>query len=318
MPDLEYQIQSALFGIAVGDALGVPYEFLSREAMLINPASDMIGFGTHKQEPGTWSDDSSLSFCLAEALTKEFNLKKVADNFLLWYQKGYWTARGSVFDIGVSTQEALSRLRNSSRPDLAGNFGENSNGNGSLMRILPLAFYLQDKSLNERYLLTKAVSSISHGHLRSVLACFYYVEFARLLIKGTNPKETYSEVANYLPQFFKKLELNPKETAYFDRLLKADISELKANQIQSSGYVIHCLEASIWCLLTTGSYSEAVLQAVNLGEDTDTTAAVTGGLAAIYYGYNGIPKHWIEVIARKEDIKDLAFRMTHQLNKPKN
>jgi len=317
MPDLEYQIQSALFGIAVGDALGVPYEFLSRKTMMINPASDMIGYGTHNQEPGTWSDDSSLSFCLAEALSREFDLKNVVDNFLKWYHEGYWTARGSVFDIGVSTQEALSRLKNSTRPDLAGNFGESSNGNGSLMRILPLAFYLLDKSLDERYHLTKAVSSISHGHLRSVLACFYYVEFARLLIHGANPQEAYSKLANTIPPYLEELELNAKETAHFDPLLKADISELQANQIQSSGYVIHCLEASIWCLLTTGSYSEAVLQAVNLGEDTDTTAAVTGGLAAIHYGLNGIPQHWIEAIARNEEINDLAIRMATQLNGPK-
>jgi ADP-ribosylglycohydrolase len=120
---------------------------------------------------GTWSDDSSLAFCLTEALTQEFNLNTIGQNFVKWYHENYWTPHGNVFDIGIATRQAISRLAKGESPELAGGFDESDNGNGSLMRILPLLFYLLDKPINERYDITKKVSSITHGHIRSVTAC---------------------------------------------------------------------------------------------------------------------------------------------------
>ena len=147
-------IKAALFGIAVGDALGVPAEFKNRSKLKENPIAEMKGGGTHKQLPGTWSDDSSLTFCLAEALTKGFNLDTVATYFVNWYYFGYWSARNKVFDVGNSTQEAIIRLRNDTKPEFAGNNTPNSNGNGSLMRILPLLFYTMDMPIEKRYEIT--------------------------------------------------------------------------------------------------------------------------------------------------------------------
>jgi ADP-ribosylglycohydrolase len=307
------QIKSALFGVAVGDALGVPVEFNNRETISKNPVTDMIGYGTFNLPAGTWSDDSSLTFCLAEALTQNFDLNIIGQNFVKWTHENYWTPRGHVFDIGIATSQAISRLANGEKPELAGGFDETDNGNGSLMRILPLLFYLLDKPITERYDITKKVSSITHGHIRSVIACFYYLEFAKQIIDGKGKFEIYRNLQTEFTNYLISLSINPTEIAKFDRLLKGNIDELDKDEIQSSGYVLHTLEASIWCLLTTDNYKEAVLKAVNLGSDTDTTGAVTGGLAGLLYGFENIPKKWIQKIARYDDINNLAERLADKL-----
>ncbi|OQY95076.1 MAG: hypothetical protein B6D37_06810 [Sphingobacteriales bacterium UTBCD1] len=158
----EAKIKSALLGAAVGDTLGVPFEFKSRKAIVQNPVTDMTGFGTYNMPAGTWSDDSSLSFCLAKALTQGFDLKAIAENFIKWYRDNFRTPLGTIFDIdiGITTRQAIMRLEQGEQPVLAGGFDETENGNGSLMRILPLLFYIHEKPVNERYKITKQVSSI--------------------------------------------------------------------------------------------------------------------------------------------------------------
>jgi ADP-ribosyl-[dinitrogen reductase] hydrolase len=298
-----------LFGVAVGDALGVPVEFIIRQEIAQEPITDMIGFGTYSLPAGTFSDDSSLAFCLAEALTQEFSLVNIADNFVAWLNKNYWTARGNVFDVGIGTSQAISRLEEGCKPELAGGIDVLDNGNGSLMRILPLLIYIKDKQLADRYQITKLVSSITHRHIRSVIACFYYLEFARQIIKGIDKFQIYKTLKNEIPNYLNSLSINKDEINLFDRLLKGNIYELTDKEIFSSGYVLHTLEASIWSLLTTNNYKTATLRAVNLGDDTDTTGAVTGGLAGLLYGFESIPANWIEQIARKKDIDNLAERL---------
>jgi ADP-ribosyl-[dinitrogen reductase] hydrolase len=307
-----HHIQSALFGVAVGDALGVPVEFKSRETISKNPVTDMIGYGTYNLPPGTWSDDSSLTFCLAEALTQEFDLNTIGQNFVKWCYENYWTPYGDVFDIGIATSDAILRLARGAKPELAGGFNEEDNGNGSLMRILPLLFYIHDKPIHERFELTKQVSSITHGHIRSVIACFYYLEFALQIMEGKEKFEIYNNLQNEVTVHLNSLQINPEEIAVFDRLLQGDIHMHSTDDIESSGYVLHSLEASIWCLLTTDSYPNAVLKAVNLGRDTDTTGAITRGLAGLYYGIEKIPKNWLQQLARYEEINDLAGRVAEK------
>ncbi len=301
--------QDILFGIAVGDALGVPVEFKSREMIARNPVTEMIGYGTYNLPAGTFSDDSSLAFCLAEALTKSFSLPVVADNFIAWLNNNYWTPRGEVFDVGIATKQAIDRLSKGYPPELAGGTEINDNGNGSLMRILPLIIYIRNKEVAERYDITRQVSSITHGHIRSVIACFYCLEFARQLINGTNKFEIYKNLQTEIPSYLNEMQIDVAEVKQFDRLLEGNIYDLKKKDIYSSGYVLHTLEASIWCLLTTDNFMEATLKAVNLGADTDTTGAVTGGLAGLMYGINTIPESWLNKMARKEDIRDLASRL---------
>jgi ADP-ribosylglycohydrolase len=298
-----------LFGVATADALGVPVEFKSREEIALNPVTAMIGYGTYHLPPGTWSDDSSLTFCLAEALTHELSLDTIAQNFIKWLTQNYWTPRGEVFDVGIATTRAIRNLQKGTPPELAGGFDERDNGNGSLMRILPLLLYSKDLPIEKRYQLTKNVSSITHAHIRSVIACFYYLEFALELLRTNDPFKAYSIIKESVGGFLESLTINPSEIQRFNRLLQGNIWEHSVHEIQSSGYVLHTLEAAMWCLLTTQSYREAVLKAVNLGEDTDTTAAVTGGLAGLLYGTETIPRQWMYVLARKQVIEALADRL---------
>lgn len=309
------KIKSGLLGLAVGDALGVPVEFQSRAYLKQNPVSDMFGFGTHHQPEGTWSDDSSLAFCLAESLCNDYDLNDIARNFVKWYSEELWTPHGKVFDIGIATRHAILNIVKGHQPDLCGGFNEEDNGNGSLMRILPLVFYLQnEKDLNVIYQKVKKISSITHAHFRSVFACFIYVIYGLEILKDKDKFEAYKEMQNIVSAFLEDKNFNPTEIQLFDRILKNDISKYPEINIHSSGYVLHSLEASLWCFLNSDSYKETVLKAVNLGEDTDTTGAIAGGLAGIYYGIENIPKKWIDELVKSNDIKNLAERLSDNLN----
>lgn len=299
-------LQTILLSTATADALGVPVEFKPRAYLKEHPVTDMQEFGTHHQPKGTWSDDTSLMLCLAESIVEGLDVNKLAQKFIAWKNDNYWTARGWVFDIGIGTRIAIERLEKGELPELAGGFEEFDNGNGSLMRILPLITFTQNLSIDERFEWNKKVSSLTHAHIRSVMACFYYLEFAKKIIEGADKWTAYNELQLELSSYFENRGINPKEIANFNRLLNNDISKIQEDDIKSSGYVIHTLEASIWCILNTNSYKEAVIKAVNLGEDTDTTAAVTGGLAGLIYGIAEIPQSWLAVLARKEDIVNLC------------
>ncbi len=301
-------LQTILLGTAVADALGVPVEFKPRSVLKENPVTDMREYGTYHLPKGTWSDDTSLMLCLAESIVEGLDLNKLVQKFIAWKNDNYWTPRGWVFDIGIGTRIAIERLENGMTPELAGGFEEMDNGNGSLMRILPLITFSKNLPIEERFLWTKKVSSLTHAHIRSVMACFYYLEFAKKIIEGQDKWQVYKELQFVLINYFESKNINPLEINKLDRLLKEDISKNTEETIRSSGYVIDTLEASIWCLLTSNSYQEAVLKAVNLGGDTDTTGAVTGGLAALIYGIETIPAEWLEVLARKDDIINLCTK----------
>ena len=298
--------QTILIGTAVGDALGVPVEFEQRSVIKANPVTDMRDYGTHEQPKGTWSDDTSLMLCLAESMVEGLDINNLAQKFIAWKNDNLWTPHGWVFDIGIGTRIAIERLENGMKPELAGGFDEMDNGNGSLMRILPLVLHIKDLDIETRFDWTKKISSITHAHVRSVMACFYYLEFAKKIIEGKDKFQAYNELQSELTQYFEQRKINPIEIHKFHRLLNDDISKVEEDNIKSSGYVIDTLEAAIWCILTTNNYKDAVLKAVNLGHDTDTTGAVTGGLAALTYGIDTIPKEWINMLARKDDIINLT------------
>lgn len=298
---------SGLLGLCVGDALGVPVEFTSRDERIKSPVTSMVGYGTWGMPAGTFSDDSSLTFCLAECLCKGFSLDNIANSFYRWYHKGYWTATGKVFDIGNTTFLAIADYKRGVPPLQAGGKSEYSNGNGSLMRILPMAYCCKKWAFPELISRTHQVSCITHAHLRSQMACGIYVTIAMYLLEGEKPQQAYEKGLEKIQAIYSARKY-ANQISYFERVFSGEIAKLSVDEIQSSGYVIHTLEASLWCLLNSSSYAEAVLKAVNLGGDTDTTATVTGGLAGIYYGVENIPKEWIEQIARKQDIMDLSKR----------
>jgi ADP-ribosylglycohydrolase len=317
-PPLAAAARAALLGLAVGDALGVPVEFIGREARRRDPVVNMRAYGTHHQPAGTWSDDSSLTFCLAETLATGYDLVDAAQRFVRWQDEAYWTAHGRVFDIGIATAEALQCLRRGRKPEQAGGSGEYSNGNGSLMRILPLVFNIKDLPVAKRFQKVREVSSITHAHIRSIMACFIYTELARELLAGSDKLAAYSAMQQTVNSFFQVEGIGGElELRQFHRILENPYGDFdtqllitcKEADIKSSGYVVHTLEAALWCLLTHDTYAATVLAAVNLGDDTDTTGAVAGGLAGLAYGEAAIPAEWLAVLARRSDIEDLAARL---------
>lgn len=318
-------VQAGLFGLCVGDALGVPVEFTSRAERDRDPVTEMQGWGTYHQPPGTWSDDSSLTFCLADALAagnwqQADLLRATSERFLRWQQAGDWTPHGQCFDIGVTTARAIGRLALGVEPSQAGETGERSNGNGSLMRILPIAFCHEVWPFADFLALIHDLSRLTHAHPRSLMACGFYVQIAMLLLQGADLVTAYREGFSALQPYYKKAPF-AAELPHFQRLSAGNMEELPREAIRSTGYVIHTLEAAIWCLLTTPSYTEAVLKAVNLGEDTDTTGAVTGGLAGLYYGLDSIPAAWRAQMAGVERILDLSERLMQAIQRhapPKN
>jgi len=314
--DWNHQVQSALLGVAIGDALGVPFEFRSRSSLLESPVRDMTGYGTYDLPPGTWSDDSSLTFCLAESLTHGFDLNDISNRFVQWYRKAYWSADGDVFDIGIATRKALQNIEAGVSPVMAGGADEMSNGNGSLMRILPLAFFTIDMDRKDRMEIVSQVSSITHRHPRSIFACIYFIELAVRMLRGMRVDDAYAETNGSLKSLIERESLlDPSELIHFSGILSGELWNRGIETISSSGYVIDTLEAAIWCLLHTQSFEEAVLKAVNLGEDSDTTGAVVGGLAGIAYGEDEIPQHWLKQLARVEDIRDLSSRLAQSIGK---
>ncbi|WP_153798263.1 ADP-ribosylglycohydrolase family protein [Foetidibacter luteolus] len=308
------RVRGALFGLAIGDALGVPAEFQTRQFLKSNPIKDLEGYKSHNQPPGTFSDDTSLAFCLAESICNGYNINDVAQRFTWWYREAYWTANGDVFDIGITTSNSIRKLEQGYKPHESGECREGSNGNGSLMRILPLVFYVQNMPAINRYNLVKEVSSITHAHIRSVIACFYYVEFALLLLNEQNKEAALEQAATRVREFLHAQSIENAETDLYSPLFHNEIPVWPEDKIHSSGYVLHTLTAAVWCFMNNNSYRDTVINAVNLGNDSDTTACVAGGLAGLYYGYNAIPQTWVTAIKRTNDIEDLCQRFYQATN----
>ncbi len=319
-PDSVSAARAALLGLAVGDALGVPVEFQPRAARAADPVTGLRAYGTHQQPAGTWSDDSSLTFCLAETLARPGgcagapDLADFARRSISWLYDAYWTATGHTFDVGNATRAAISRLRQGVEPTQAGPRSELDNGNGALMRILPLAFHATWRAeildLDAAWTLTENVASVTHGHPRSTLGCFLYLLVARGLLAGLAPAAAYAQMRELANPWLASGSIPAVvEDKHYVKTLSGSLPSLAETQISSTGYVVHTLEAALWCLLTHDTYAATVLAAVNLGDDTDTTGAVAGGLAGLAYGEAAIPAAWLAGLARRADVEALAGRL---------
>ena len=304
------KIKTVMVGHAVGDALGVPVEFASREELKNAPVTDMEGYGTYPVPAGAWSDDTSMSLAALDALSKEeFSWDDVMINFGKWLQEGEYTPTGECFDAGKTCVMAiLNYFSNKLSPNECGGASEHSNGNGSLMRIHPFVLYASLTMLNgnsEDYWswmgFIKQASSLTHAHDRSVMGCTIYGYILTFLMRESSGEslkkgiEFAGKDLDYLPEF-----------EHYKRIFEPDFDKLPETEIKSSGYVVDTMEAAVWCLLTTDSYEKCVLKAVNLGDDTDTVAAVAGGLAGLLYGYDAIPQKWIDRLIKRDYIEDLC------------
>lgn len=312
---------AAVLGLVVGDALGVPVEFKSRAELKENPVTDMISFGTHNQPAGTWSDDSSMETATIEWLNEMVNA--VPDYALLmgkfsnWLMYGDYTPYGHTFDCGISTSRAIMNYGRGMEPLQCGGKTDYDNGNGSLMRILPVAVWHSSKLAGEEMEGAEFifdVSAVTHAHVRSKIGCLIYSKIIADLMYSQG-EDKMGVLKKSLVNCKKYLEsIEDKQTAYelrkYDRLWDLEaFQELNEDDIKSSGYVVDTLEAAVWCFLNTENYKDCVLKAVNLGEDTDTVGAVAGGLAGLYYGLEEIPEEWIKLLPKKEWIIELASKM---------
>ena len=296
-------MKDILLGVAVGDALGVPFEFKSRAQMDENPATDMVGYGTHNQPSGTWSDDTSLTLCLAETLEEGYSLERLSSKFIRWYYDAHLTAHNKVFDIGITTRHAISKLEeimftHKDFESLKYDSYEQENGNGSLMRILPLLFVIKGKPIEQQFDIVWKNSALTHRHIRAAMSCMIYLNFAEYLFNGQDKFKAYSKTQNDIKNLWKIIDFPIEEKMIFDRIIANDISKQNRLDIQSRGYDIHSLEASFWCFLNENNYKSTVLLSVNLGYDTDTTSAISGGLAGLYYGADQIPREWINKLSK--------------------
>lgn len=309
------ETKNGIIGLAIGDAMGVPFEFCLREKLMQNPITEMVGYNSHNVPKGCWSDDTSMTLATIDSINNKSNIDTfdIANNFVQWMKHAKYTATDKVFDIGRSTLQALSKCEvNYCKPEEAGGKRELDNGNGSLMRILPVAYYCYAKKLKEEEILkyVKKVSSITHAHEISIMGCYIYVLFAIELLKGKSIKKAYKKIKKINYSMFSS------DCIYkYNRILENDIGKYNIDDISSQGYVLSTLEATLWTVLNTKNYNQAIITAINLGNDTDTVGACTGGLAGIKYGIKNINEDWKKDLLKYDYIEELCNKFDEVLYK---
>lgn len=298
-------VYAGILGGVVGDALGVPYEFKSRSDMTKYPATTMRGYGTYRQPPGTWSDDSSMTIATLDSLANGLDYEDLMIKFCQWIIQGEYTQYGNVFDYGNTTYSALRNYWDKKlNPLKCGLDGAHDNGNGSLMRIMPVILYVNAKGLaiDKQVGVVGAVSSLTHAHSISKASCNIYNFISQEVID--HPDKSFKTLITDGIDKSRKCYDNNKYECF--NTLYNSLFSLSEDYIFSDGYVVSSLEVALYCCYHTSNYEEAVLKAVNTGGDTDTNAMITGALAGLYYGYNNIPSDWLTQIARIDYIKSLC------------
>lgn len=314
---MKEKFKAVIVGHAIGDAIGVPVEFVSRKELKLHPVTTMTGHGTYPMPRGAWSDDTSMSLCALDAFgADKLNFDKVMINFARWYYNDDFTPTGEMFDVGNTCSCAIERYAKDQMSwKECGLSDENSNGNGSLMRIHPFVLYtfLLDTNTKTKVEIIELASALTHAHKRSKMACGIYA-FVLWEILSSNSCINHQGIVRCGLKKARDYYKNSIEFSHFERMYKnlnvdGNVDRLVVEQdIISDGYVVNTLEASLWCLITTNTYSDCVLKAVNLGDDTDTTAAIAGGLAGAVYGYNVIPQQWKNDLIKLDYIEQLCDR----------
>lgn len=303
------QIHAAMYGHAIADAMGVPVEFLDRNDLKKKPVTDYQGYGSHPVPAGTWSDDASMAIATLDSLSRGLDYSDMMQRFCDWKQKAKYTATDEVFDMGITTNHALSRFIKGTPALECGCCDEYDNGNGSLMRIIPAALYCKYKmpfaSLEDHMDVIHNTSKLTHSHPRSLVGCGIYALILMELLTWRN-KYAIRLGLKKAKAYYRTLPEYQTELAHYSRVFHMYYVLPEEDEIKSSGYVVSTLEAALWCILTTESYSECILKAVNLGSDTDTVAAVAGGLAGVLYGMEGIPEKWQQGLIRHDVLDDLC------------
>ena len=289
------RFRGCLLGLAVGDAVGTTVEFKPRGSF--PPVTDMIGGGPFGLQPGQWTDDTSMALCLATSLIekKGFDPNDQMDRYWRWYREGYLSSTGTCFDIGSTVRDALERYHRTGNP-FSGSTAPNAAGNGSLMRLAPIPmFYFPD--LPKMLHFAVQSSRTTHGAAECLEACQIFAEMLFQAFSGREKEEILFQTT-----------FEPAMPKIRDIAVGSYRSK-RLDEITGSGYVVAGLEAALWCFQHTDSFEAAILQAANLGEDADTTAAICGQIAGAFYGETGIPEEWLNTLHLKSQITELADRL---------
>ncbi|EUB86666.1 ADP-ribosylglycohydrolase family protein [Pseudomonas sp. GM30] len=294
-PSLSERYRGALLGLACGDAVGTTVEFKPRGSF--QPLTDMVGGGPFHLKPGQWTDDTSMALCLAESLLSKnrFDAADQMGRYLNWWKWGYLSSTGECFDIGMTVRQALSQYQQTGQP-FAGSTDAFTAGNGSLMRLAPVVlFYFPDARQIHQF--ASDSSRTTHAAPEAIECCQLLAEVINKALLGASKSE------------LRKLSDSTFVQAKVAAIARGDYLTKSADEIRGSGYCVESLEAALWCFHHTDSFAAAILQAANLGDDADTTAAIVGQVAGAYYGVRAIPAHWLEMLHDGEEIAATADRL---------
>ena len=301
------QYLAAIIGHAVGDAMGFPTEFSKREELLKNPVLEMIDSPDVGLPAGSWSDDTAMEIATIDSFIhkKCFDYKDIMDRWVKWINESEYTSTGVTFDIGRTCLKAIKKYCNGSAPLQCGSTSINENGNGSLMRILPVALYAYTRNLDDISIqrLTDEMSSLTHAHEVSRLGCYIYVQFVICLLKEYEKEDAYRYV-----QDLDYSSYNVNSINLYTRILDGQIEGQILDDIKSTGYIVDTLECVLWIFMNARNYKEAILASTNIGGDTDTIGAIVGSMAGIYYGIDSIPSKWLDKLQRKEYLVELTSK----------
>lgn len=304
---LQERIRGGVYGLLIGDAVGVPYEFNSPERLPPYNTIDMVPPESFRSSyptiaVGTWSDDGAQALCLLSSLLhcNGLDCKDLINRFCNWYRMGYLAIDYQVFDIGIQTREALERFIQGVPIGKIANSGVTSNGNGALMRVLPLALWhkgTNDDLIEDSF----RQSHLTHAHIRSKLCCALYCLWARSLLNGIDVDQAWSNSIEILKH---KFHSEPK----LMREIEEEIDIESTYDIQGSGYVVDCLLSAKYSLKQS-TYQDVIKTAISLGHDTDTTACVAGGLAGIIFGEGAIPNAWKNQLLGQDMVEPLLNKL---------
>ena len=294
------RFHGCLTGLAVGDALGTTVEFRSPGSF--EPLSDIVGGGPFGLQPGEWTDDTSMALCLAASLAcrAEFDADDQMKRYVRWWQEGYMSSTGSCFDIGITISDALGSYMRTGNP-VSGSTDRCSAGNGSLMRLAPVPmFFAADPA--QAISMCAESSRTTHGAQTCVDACRYFGGMIVGALRGERKDILLSEMYCPAPNLLEALPL----CAEIAEIAAGSFKWRQPPEIVGSGYVVKSLEAALWAFYHSKTFEEGCLMAANLGDDADTTAAIYGQIAGAYYGIDGIPIRWREMLAESDLISNLS------------
>jgi len=296
MDPLQEKYRGAMIGLAIGDALGVPVEF--HRPGEFKPVCDFVESLSRSGLPaGHWSDDTAMALCLAKSLIeKGFDPVDQVEKYVRWCMEGYCSSTGKAMGIGQTVWRALIEYIPGESPYVAIS-GRFSDGNGSLMRIAPIPLYFRNSPF-EAMESAELSSRITHGSRLCVDACKYYSGLIIGALNGLSKDEILSPLYSPIKDYWRDHVLTDEIQA----IAIGSYKEIHPPEIQGSGYVVKSLEAALWAFHNSDSYEEGVLKAVNLGDDADTTAAIYGQLAGAFYGIQGIPRRWVDGVAKNNHI----------------